>query len=93
MIIRARQNCVSLSVKSRRSRKATRELVSNGDSHKPLVLTDEVLKSYLGRRSSLMRQRSASREIGIATGLGWTPVGGEVLFVEATRMPGKGALF
>ena len=32
------------------------------------------------------------RELGIATGLAWTPVGGEVLFIEATRMPGKGNL-
>ncbi len=29
---------------------------------------------------------------GVATGLAWTPVGGDVLFVEATRMPGKGGL-
>ncbi len=32
------------------------------------------------------------REYGIATGLGWTPVGGEILFIEATRMPGRGNL-
>ena len=32
------------------------------------------------------------KEFGIATGLGWTPVGGEILFIEATRMPGKGGL-
>ncbi len=31
-------------------------------------------------------------EPGVATGLAWTPVGGEVLFVEATKMPGKGKL-
>ena len=29
---------------------------------------------------------------GVATGLAWTPVGGDILFVEATRIPGKGAL-
>ena len=29
---------------------------------------------------------------GVATGLAWTPVGGEILFIEATRMPGKGQL-
>ena len=29
---------------------------------------------------------------GVATGLAWTPVGGDILFIEATRMPGKGAL-
>ena len=32
------------------------------------------------------------KEYGIATGLAWTPVGGEILFIEATRMPGKGNL-
>ena len=31
-------------------------------------------------------------DIGIAIGLAWTPVGGEILFIEATRMPGKGGL-
>jgi ATP-dependent Lon protease len=29
---------------------------------------------------------------GVATGLAWTPVGGDILFIEATRIPGKGAL-
>jgi ATP-dependent Lon protease len=33
-----------------------------------------------------------SNEVGVATGLAWTPVGGEVLFVEATVMRGKGGL-
>ena len=32
------------------------------------------------------------KEVGIATGMAWTPVGGEVMFIEATRMPGKGNL-
>jgi len=31
-------------------------------------------------------------EVGLATGLAWTPVGGDILFVEATPVPGKGAL-
>ncbi|WP_163413913.1 S16 family serine protease, partial [Escherichia coli] len=29
---------------------------------------------------------------GVATGLAWTPVGGDILFIEASRMPGRGAL-
>jgi ATP-dependent Lon protease len=32
------------------------------------------------------------KEFGIAIGLAWTPVGGDILFIEATRMPGKGRL-
>ena len=35
---------------------------------------------------------SARPRPGVATGLAWTPVGGEILFVEATRMPGSGKL-
>ncbi len=37
-------------------------------------------------------RESAEREpsVGVVTGLAWTPVGGDILFVEATRMPGKG---
>jgi ATP-dependent Lon protease len=31
-------------------------------------------------------------EPGVATGLAWTAVGGEILFIEATQMPGKGKL-
>jgi ATP-dependent Lon protease len=31
-------------------------------------------------------------EVGVATGLGWTPVGGDLLFIEARKMPGKGKL-
>ena len=40
----------------------------------------------------LARWRSAPRSPGVATGLAWTPVGGDILFIEATRMPGKGSL-
>ena len=35
---------------------------------------------------------AARRQPGVATGLAWTPVGGDVLFIEATAMPGKGKL-
>ena len=39
-----------------------------------------------------LRRAPAPREPGVATGLAWTPVGGDVLFVEATAMPGSGKL-
>ena len=36
--------------------------------------------------------RRRTREPGVATGLAWTPTGGEVLFIEATAMPGSGGM-
>ena len=41
---------------------------------------------------SRTRSRCAPAVPGVATGLAWTPVGGDILFIEATRTPGKGAL-
>ena len=52
----------------------------------------EALKDFLGAARFVNETAEAIKENGIATGLGWTPVGGEVMFVEATRMPGKGNL-
>ena len=40
-------------------------------------------------RASSPRRGGARAEPGVATGLAWTPVGGDVLFIEATAMPGK----
>lgn len=74
------------------TRKATRQLVSNGHMAHPLVLKPEALKEYLGAARFVNETAERIKEFGIATGLGWTPVGGEILFVEASRMPGKGNL-
>ena len=43
-------------------------------------------------RASSPRRGGARATPGVATGLAWTPVGGDVLFIEATAMPGKGKL-
>jgi ATP-dependent Lon protease len=74
------------------TRKATRQIVSNGHVPKPLILKPETLTGYLGAARFLNETAEAIKEHGIATGLAWTPVGGEILFIEATRMPGKGGL-
>ncbi len=74
------------------TRKATRKIVSNGASKKPLEMTPESLKDLLGAARFVSETAESIKEIGIATGMAWTPVGGEVLFIEATRMPGKGGL-
>ncbi len=74
------------------TRKATRRIVSDGNIAKPLVLAPESLKNYLGAARFMHETAETIKEFGIATGLAWTPVGGEILFIEATRMPGKGGL-
>jgi len=74
------------------TRKATRKIVSNGRVTRPLVLKPEFLKSYLGAARFVSETAEAIKEFGIATGMAWTPVGGEIMFIEATRMPGKGNL-
>jgi ATP-dependent Lon protease len=74
------------------TRKATRRIVSNGDVPKPLVLKPELLPELLGPARFVNETAEKIKEYGIATGMGWTPVGGEVLFIEATRMPGRGNL-
>lgn len=54
-------------------------------------LSPEHLKDYLGRPKFYHTEEIATRTSlpGVATGLSWTPVGGEVLFIEANSMPGN----
>ena len=56
-----------------------------------LVVTEENIPELLGRPKFYALEEIAERTSlpGVATGLAWTPVGGEVLFIEATRMPGS----
>jgi ATP-dependent Lon protease len=74
------------------TRKATRKIVSNGHAGKPVILKPDSLKDYLGVARFVSETAEIIKEIGIATGMAWTPVGGEVMFIEATRMSGKGNL-
>src|SRR4051794_25963337 len=75
------------------SRKVARKIVTNHDLNgQPLVIENEELPDYLGQPKFISESAEKIKEIGIAMGLAWTPVGGEILFIEATRMPGKGQL-
>ncbi|HEY6167555.1 MAG TPA: endopeptidase La [Verrucomicrobiae bacterium] len=74
------------------TRKAARKLIAHPGVHKPLVITAESLHDYLGGQKFFPELAEAITDCGIATGLAWTPVGGEILFIEATRMSGKGQL-
>ena len=50
------------------------------------------MEDYLGHAPFVAETAEKITEYGIATGLAWTPVGGEILFIEATRMRGRGNL-
>ncbi|HEX4645157.1 MAG TPA: endopeptidase La [Verrucomicrobiae bacterium] len=73
-------------------RKGALKIVSRNGESKPLVLGVESLPEYLGPPRVFTETAESITENGIATGLAWTPAGGEILFIEATRMPGRGQL-
>ncbi|HRY50652.1 MAG TPA: endopeptidase La [Candidatus Paceibacterota bacterium] len=73
-------------------RKSVRRLLNGNKAKLPVVLEPNLLPDLLGPPRFLAESAEVITECGIATGLAWTPVGGDILFIEATRMPGKGQL-
>jgi len=59
---------------------------------KPSKITFQNIESYLGPPKIFKDQLHQANRIGVATGVAWTAAGGELLFVEATKMKGKGVL-
>jgi len=72
-------------------RKIARKVVVQG-KHFSEEITAEQVTQYLGVPRFRPTVAEEKNEIGIATGLAWTEVGGEILMAEATLMPGKGHL-
>ena len=58
----------------------------------PFAITRGNLHKYLGPPQFLSEEEREKDEVGVATGLAWTQVGGEILAVEASLMRGKGQL-
>jgi ATP-dependent Lon protease len=61
--------------------------------NKPINITIEEINSILGpptKRSADKREKNP--QIGVVTGLAWTAAGGDIMFIEAVAMPGKGQL-
>ena len=56
------------------------------------VVTAQSIERHLGPPKIFKDQLLKKDQVGLATGVAWTATGGEILFVEATKMPGKGAL-
>jgi ATP-dependent Lon protease len=72
-------------------RKVARKVVVEGPSFGEEITSDKVTQ-YLGVPRYRSTMAEETNEIGIATGLAWTEVGGEILVTEATLMPGRGKL-
>jgi ATP-dependent Lon protease len=72
-------------------RKVARRVVLEGKSY-AATITGENVHEYLGIPRFRTSRQEERNEIGMATGLAWTEVGGEILPIEVTLMPGKGSL-
>jgi ATP-dependent Lon protease len=72
------------------SRKVARQ-VAEGRS-KMLTITQQNLSKYLGPAKFIPEMDQEENQVGLATGLAWTSAGGEVLYVEASLIKGKGDL-
>ena len=59
---------------------------------KPVVVSEKNLAKYLGVRRYDFGRAEAENEVGLVTGLAWTEVGGDLLQIESTLVPGKGQL-
>ena len=57
-----------------------------------ITIAKESIREYLGPQKFLNEIALRTSLPGVATGLAWTPFGGDILFVEATKMPGEGRL-
>jgi ATP-dependent Lon protease len=66
--------------------------VAEGDTKKRRVDNEDDLHEFLGAAKYTSEVAERTAETGVATGLAWTSVGGEILFIEATRMYGTGKL-
>lgn len=70
------------------ARKAAEKIVL-GDVERPYTVEPDDLEEILGSKISRHDVAQEMNPPGVVTGLAWTPVGGEILFIEATEMPGN----
>jgi ATP-dependent Lon protease len=73
-------------------RKIARKVLQQGGKEKSLLVTPELVEAYLGPRKFYYEVAEAKDRIGVTTGLVWTETGGDIVFVEATKMKGNNKL-
>ncbi len=76
------------------ARKVAREIAGRDAAAEatPVVLEREGVRELLGRPKVHPERASGADQVGVATGMYYTPVGGDIMFVEASTMRGKGEL-
>ncbi len=72
-------------------RKLAREAVKDKEKSE-FIVNERSIAKYLGPYRFRQEQVEQEDQVGMVTGLAWTPVGGELLFIETLLMPGKGQL-
>ncbi|MCF8036017.1 MAG: endopeptidase La [Desulfobacteraceae bacterium] len=73
-------------------RKSAREILSGDQAQRTVRFDAEDVRHYLGPRKYYMEMAEAEEKVGIATALAWTETGGELIFIEATKMKGRSNL-
>src|SRR2546427_71766 len=71
-------------------RKAALEVVEGRAA--TIKVTAKNLEKFAGQPKVQAEVAGREAEVGVATGLAWTPVGGDIMFIEAIQMPGKGQI-
>lgn len=74
------------------ARKAVKEILLAKSKQKKLEVNAKNLDKYLGVQRFSYGEAEQQDHIGVTTGLAWTEVGGDILFIEAVDMPGKGKI-
>ncbi len=70
--------------------RVTSEKIVSNKVELPYKIKAQELEEFLGRKVSRHDMAQQDNPPGVVTGLAWTPVGGEILFIEVTDMPGSG---
>jgi len=73
------------------ARKVARRIAA-GSAPTPVAIGSAEVRELLGRPRVHPERAAGADQVGVATGMFYTPVGGDILFVEAQAMPGKGEL-
>ncbi|MEW6408683.1 MAG: endopeptidase La [Nitrospirota bacterium] len=73
-------------------RKIASEFVHHREAIQNIKVTPELIERYLGPRKYYFEVADEKNRVGVVTGLVWTEVGGDIIFVEAARMKGDGEL-